>query len=83
MSQNNLPTNLPGVEKLIQRVVAAERSQQKDIRISIQEARDLTAELAIMTSRLGKTVQEIHAMLAEIKESTTNIDVKFDGGGFS
>jgi predicted trehalose synthase len=83
MSQNNLPTNLPGVEKLIQRVVAAERSQQKDIRISIQEARDLTAELAIMTSKLGKTVQEIHAMLAEIKESTTNIDVKFDGGGFN
>jgi predicted trehalose synthase len=83
MSQSNLPTNLPGVEKLIQRVVAAERSQQKDIRISIQEARDLTAELAIMTSRLGKTVQEIHAMLAEIRESTTNIDVKFDGGGFN
>ena len=83
MSQNNLPTNLPSVEKLIQRVVAAERSQQKDIRISIQEARDLTAELAIMTSKLGKTVQEIHTMLAEIKESTTNIDVKFDGGGFS
>ena len=83
MSQSNLPTNLPGVEKLIQRVVAAERSQQKDIRISIQEARDLTAELAIMTSKLGQTVQEIHAMLSEIKESTTNIDVKFDGGGFS
>jgi predicted trehalose synthase len=83
MSQNNLPTNLPSVEKLIQRVVAAERSQQKDIRISIQEARDLTAELAIMTSKLGRTVQEIHTMLAEIKESTTNIDVKFDGGGFN
>jgi hypothetical protein len=83
MSQSNLPTNLPSVEKLIQRVVAAERSQQKDIRISIQEARDLTAELAIMTSKLGKTVQEIHAMLSVIKESTTNIDVKFDGGGFN
>lgn len=82
MSQNNLPTNLPSVEKLIQRVVAAEKAQQKDIRISIQEARDLTAELAVMTSKLGKTVQEIHAMLAEIRESTTNIDVKFDGGGF-
>ena len=83
MSQSNLPTNLPSVEKVIQRVVAAERSQQKDIRISIQEARDLTAELAIMTSKLGKTVQEIHAMLSVIKESTTNIDVKFDGGGFN
>lgn len=82
MSANNLPTNLPSVEKLIQRVVAADRSQQKEIRISIQEAKDLTAELAILTSKLGKTVQEIHAMLAEIKESTTNIDVKFDGGSF-
>jgi predicted trehalose synthase len=82
MSQNNLPTNLPTVEKLIQRVNAAEKSQQKDIRISIQEARDLTAELAVITSKLGRTVQEIHAMLAEIRESTTNIDVKFDGGSF-
>jgi methyl-accepting chemotaxis protein len=82
MSANNLPTNLPTVERLLQRVSAAERSQQKDIRISIQEARDLTTELAIMTSKLGRTVQEIHQMLAEIRESTTKIDVKFDGGGF-
>ena len=82
MSQNNLPTNLPTVERLIQRVTAAEKSQQKDIRISIQEARALTAELAVMTSKLGRTVQEIHEMLAQIRESTTKIDVKFDGGGF-
>jgi hypothetical protein len=82
MSANNLPTNLPSVEKLLQRVAVAEKSQQKDIRISIQEARDLTTELAILTSKLGKTVQEIHTMLAEIRESTTNIDVKFDGGTF-
>ena len=82
MSQNNLPTNLPTVEKLIQRVNAAEKAQQKDIRISIQEARDLTSELAVITSKLGRTVQEIHSMLAKIQESTTNIDVKFDGGSF-
>jgi methyl-accepting chemotaxis protein len=82
MSANSLPTNLPSVERLLQRVSAAERSQQKDIRISIQEARDLTTELAIMTSKLGRTVQEIHQMLSEIRESTTKIDVKFDGGGF-
>ena len=82
MSANNLPSNLPSVEKLIQRVAAAEKSQQKDIRISIQEARELTTELAIMTSKLGRTVQEIHAILSEIRDSTTNIDVKFDGGTF-
>jgi hypothetical protein len=82
MSQNNLPNNLPTVEKLIQRIAVAEKSQQKEIRITIQEARDLTSELAILTSKLGKTVQDIHAILSQIQESTSKIDVKFDGGGF-
>lgn len=82
MSLNNLPDTLPTIQKLIQRINVAEKSQQKDIRISIQEARDLTSELAILTSKLGKTVNEIHQMLAAIKESTTQIDVKFDGGTF-
>ena len=39
MSLNNIPNTLPGVERLIQRIAVAERSQQKDIRMSIQEAR--------------------------------------------
>jgi urease gamma subunit len=82
MSQNNLPNTLPTIEKLISRIAVAERSQQKEIRITIQEARELTSELAILTNRLGKTVQEIHHMLSEIRESTTKIDVKFDGGSF-
>jgi hypothetical protein len=82
MSQNNIPTTLPGVEKLLNRIVVAERSQQKEIRISIQEARELTQELSIMTARLAKTVQEVHQMLSEIRDNTTNINVKFDGGGF-
>lgn len=82
MSQNNIPNTLPTVEKLLQRINTAEKSQQKEIRITTQEARDLMAELAILTSKLGRTVQEIHSMLAEIRESTTKIDVKFDGGTF-
>jgi septation ring formation regulator EzrA len=82
MSQNNLPDTLPTIQKLIQRIQVAERSQQKEIRISLQEARDLTTELALMTSKLGQTISEIHQMLAVIKESTTQIDVKFDGGQF-
>jgi predicted trehalose synthase len=82
MSQNNIPAVLPTVERLLQRVSVAEKSQQKEIRITIQEARDLTAELAIFSTKLGRTVQEIHSMLAQIKESSQNIDVKFDGGSF-
>jgi len=82
VSQNNIPSNLPSVEKLIQRVSVAEKTQQKEIRMTIQEAKDLTSELAILTSKLGKTVQEIHVMLSKIQESTNKIDVRFDGGGF-
>jgi predicted RNA-binding protein YlqC (UPF0109 family) len=81
MSANDI-TTLPTVEKLIQRVSVAEKSQQKEIRITIQEARDLTAELSVLTSKLGRTVQEIHTMLSEIRSNTQNIDVKFDGGTF-
>ena len=82
MSQNDLPDTLPTIQKLLQRIQVAERSQQKEIRISMQEARDLTTELALMSSKLGKTVSEIHQMLSTIKDSTTQIDVKFDGGKF-
>ena len=82
MSANSLPDTLPTIQKLLQRIQVAERSQQKEIRISLQEARDLTTELALMSAKLGRTVGEIHQMLSTIKDSTTQIDVKFDGGQF-
>lgn len=78
----SIPNNLPGLEKLVRRIAQAEKSNQKDVRLTIQEARELSNELAILTANLGKTVGEIHAILKEIRDNTTNIDVKFDGGGF-
>lgn len=78
MSQNSSPS----IERLISRIATAEKSQQKEIRISIQEAREMMMDLSLMTSKLGKTVQEIHHMLAEIRETNTKIEVKVDGGGF-
>ena len=82
MSQNNIPSRLPAVEKLIMRVNTAEKSNQKEIKLTIQESKDIVYELAILTSKLGSTVQEIHQMLSEVRESTTKIDVKFEGGTF-
>jgi len=82
VSTNSVPANLATVEKLLQRIAVAERSQQKEVRITIQEARDLTTELSLLTTRLGSTVAEIHSLLREIKQSTTEVDVKFDGGSF-
>ena len=79
---NNIPSTLPTVEKLIQRVKVAERSQQKEIKITVEEARDLTAELAIITTKLGNTVSEIDRKLAQIQQNTSQVDVKFDGGDF-
>jgi hypothetical protein len=82
MSQNNLPTTMPTIEKLLARISTAERGQQKEIRITIQEARDLTIELSILTSKLGKTVQDIYKILQDLKDSNGSVEVKFDGGGW-
>jgi hypothetical protein len=82
MSQSNIPSTIPSVERLLTRIAVAERSQQKDIRITVQEGKELANDLALLTVKMSKTVQEVHQMLKEIRESTTKIDVKFDGGVF-
>lgn len=82
MSQNNIPINLPSVEKLLVRISSAEKSQQKEIRVTIQEARELTLELALLTSKLGNTLNQINDKLSKISENTGSIDIKLDGGSF-
>jgi hypothetical protein len=65
--------------------MAAERAQQKEVRITIQEIHELTAELAIVTSKLGRTITEIHAILGEIRNSSAKSSGpsgSFDGGSF-
>jgi regulator of replication initiation timing len=82
MQQNNIPQTLPTLQKLIQRIAAAEKGQQKEIRITIQEARDLSLELSMLTARMSHNIQEIREAVKIIAENTQNIDVKFDGGKF-
>lgn len=82
MQKNNTTISTPTIETFIRRTASAEKSQQKEIRITIQEARELTQELAILTANLSNIITEINKNLIEIKESSTKIDVKFDGGGF-
>ena len=82
MSQDNLPQTLPTLQKIIQRIAAAERSQQKEIRISIQEARELSLELSMLTARMSHNIQEIREAVKIMADNTQNIDVKFDGGVF-
>lgn len=83
MSQGNLPNTLPSLQKIISRIAVAERSQQKEIRISIQEARELSLELAMLTAHMSNNIQEMKDSIKRIVDNTQNIEVKVDGGGFS
>lgn len=82
MNQNKLPEKLTSVEKIIQRVRAAELSQQKEIRIPIQEAKEIIIDLSILTSRMANHVQEIKERLDKLESNQGTIEVKFDGGSF-
>ncbi len=82
MSANNIPVKLTSVEKIVQRLVAAEKSNQKEIRLSVQEAREIVTDLSVLTSKLGKHIEEIHAKLNKIEVSNNEINVQVDGGTF-
>jgi len=80
MSQDKLSTQMPSVERLIQRVIAAEKTNQKEIRITVQEARELVTDLSLLTSKLGKQIQEIHARLDKLTGEQQQVSVQMDGG---
>jgi septation ring formation regulator EzrA len=82
MSQDKISIQLPSVERLIQRVVAAEKTNQKEIRLTIQEARELTTDLSLLTSKLGKQITEIHSKLDKLTGEQQQISVQMDGGNF-
>jgi predicted nucleic acid-binding Zn-ribbon protein len=73
---------LPSIERIIQRVTTAEKSNQKEIRITIQEGKELVSDLAVITSKLAKTINEIHAKMDKLNVQEAEINVKMDGGGF-
>lgn len=79
---STIPERLPSVERLIQRVSTAEKSNQKEIRITIQEGKELVNDLALITGKLSQTINQIHSKLDKLNVSTQQIDVKMDGGTF-
>ncbi len=82
MHPNNLPDRLGSVERLAQRLKSAENAQQKEIRLTVQEARELVMDLSLLTSKMGNHIQEIYEMLSKIQVNNETIEVKFDGGTF-
>lgn len=82
MSQNNIPDRLPSVERLIQRLVTAEKSNQKEIRLTTQEAKELVTDLSMITSKLSKHIADIHTKLDKLVIQSPEINVQMDGGTF-
>ena len=67
--------------QFIQQVKGADLAKQKDIRIDIVTAKQVTAALAEV---LAKVNQDYDVLLKNLQKNTgENITVQFDGGGFS
>lgn len=82
MSIDNLPNRLTSVEKLVQRLKSAELSNQKEIRITTQEAREIITDLSILTSKMANHVQEINERLKKLEANQDVVEVRMDGGAF-
>lgn len=78
---SHVPTTLPTIERLISRIASADRSNQREIRLTIQEGRDLAVELSLLTTKMASTLLNIETSLANLKnDSVVKIDVT--GGKF-
>lgn len=83
MSQNNIiPDRLPNIEKLVQKLAVAERNNSREIRLTIQEARDIVADLTILTTKMASIVVEINQQLHALGDKAENVSVSTDGGTF-
>ena len=67
--------------QFIQQVKGADLAKQKDIRIDIVTAKQVTSALAEV---LAKVNQDYDVLLKNLQKNTgESITVQFDGGGFS
>ena len=67
--------------QFIQQVKGADLAKQKDIRIDIITAKQVSTALAEV---LAKVNQDYDMLLKNLQKNTSdNITVQFDGGGFS
>jgi len=79
---SNLPDRVPSIEKLVQRIRTAEKANQKEIKITLQEGKELAYDLALISSKLSQTISEISTKINNLSVAEQSIDVKMDGGEF-
>ena len=74
------PINTIPIQQFIQQVRAAERSQQKEIRIDLRTAKELAFCLAEVNA---KVLEDYDRLLAKLSQSTgQSVTIQMDGGGF-
>jgi len=73
--------NLTPITQFIQAVRAAELTQSKEVKISIQQARLLNLALSEMQDKM---LQDYESLFNELKNKADNevVNVSMDGGGF-
>lgn len=75
------PINLMPISQFAQQLRSAEQTQQKEVRLSIQQARLLGLALIEIQDKL---LQDYETMFNQLKQSidTEIVTVELDGGGF-
>lgn len=77
---SNEPINTIPIQQFIQQTRAADQSRSKEIKLSIEQAKNLAFTLGIVMSRLQGDLEKL---LAESNKSNTeSIEIKIDGSGF-
>ena len=79
---SNLPERMPSIERLVRHIRTAEKSNQKEIKITLQEGKDLVYDLALVSSKLSQTINDISTKIQSISVEDQSINVKMDGGEF-
>lgn len=77
------PINLSPLTQFIQSVRSAELTQQKEVKMSIQQARLLSLALAEIQTKLVQDYETLyHSIKNSINSESEVIAVSMDGGGF-
>ena len=75
--QTNEPINTSSLQQFIQQVKGADMSNQKEVRIPIQQAKQLTYALATILARL---TGDYEALMSRKSTDQDTVEVKVDGG---
>ncbi len=73
----NEPINTSSLQQFIQQVKGADMSNQKEVRIPIQQAKQLTYALATILARL---TGDYEALMSRKSTEQDTVEVKVDGG---